>query len=433
MRILILDNFIGNMGDAAIVLAMQEALRSTFGSDTDIHICFCGTTADPGIYAKLYPEVSFTRTLWNAYSDGSSLKRYDLLRRLFRRSTPQRFLLQARLSQWQIPNILLSAAESDLLHEFHAADLLVVAGGAALSTSWTAPGIRLGRVAQYDVAAVLGKPLAFYAHSFGPFTSDDPLPVMLKPHLDRAIAVLCRDADSFQVVRERIGVSGSNVHQTIDAALLLTPRAPIHNMFPPQRQPLRVGFCVHEWHWLGAADPKAMQKNFEGRMAEVCERLIKRGDIEVIFISTHQKVDDNPRDEAVVARIISLLPEDSRVHAHHIQGFVHPQEFSYLMGQCDLVVSSRFHGAILSMLGGAPVINLAYEPKTVGLLRQIGLDDWAMSMGDSCADEVFSKVEGMLANYAAMDARREAALKQARNVAQRNGDLLREAMLRDIA
>ncbi len=428
LRILILDNFVGNMGDAAIALAMQQSLKETFGAQTEVHYCFCGVDSDPGIFAQLYPEIHFVSTLWNAIGDWITAQRNPWLR-LLRKTSAQRFVRQATFRRKGLPVQLLFGPERALFEEYVQADLILVTGGAPLCTSWTIPRLRRPRAAQYQVALTLGKPLVFYTQSVGPFTPEDTLPDMLRDPMQRADAVLCRDAESVRTVRERVGVETDNVHLTIDEVLLMSPRAPEVPLLPARQRPLRIGICVHKWHWLGHADPEAKQQEFEARIVSVSRSLLKRGDVELVYVTTHQKFDGAiVSDEDVSERIQQQLPAELLPFTHLIRGFVHPQVFASVMGECDLVITSRLHGGILSLVGGAPIVALSYEPKTLGLMQQIGLTDWTLSMWDSTAEEIYAQATEMLDNLPLVEEKLRAAMAEARRLALQNRTIVAKVM-----
>lgn len=428
LRVLILDNFVGNMGDAAIALAMQQSFKETFGAETQVHFCFCGVGSDPGIFAQLYPEIHFVSTLWNAIGDWITAQRNPWLR-LLRKTSAQRFVRQAKLHSRGLPGQLLFGPERALFAEYVHADLIVITGGAALCTSWTIPRLRRPRAAQYAAALTLGKPLVFYAQSVGPFTSEDTLPDLLRDPMQRADAVLCRDAESVRIVREKVGVETDNVHLTIDEVLLMSPCVPDIPLLPPQQRPLRIGICVHKWHWLGHTDPEAKQREFEARMVAVSRQLLERGDVELVYVTTHQKFDGAiVSDEDVSERIQQQLPAELLPLTHRIRGFVHPQIFAHVMGECDLVITSRLHGGILSLVGGAPIVALSYEPKTLGLMEQIGLTDWTLSMWDSSAEEIYAQAKKMLDDLPGVEEKLRVAMAEARRLALQNRTIVAKVM-----
>lgn len=428
-RILITDNVVVNAGDAAILLAMQASFNATFGPHTQVECIYWGPPPVYDTYRRLYPELQLLPTISNA-AVNYPVPAWNLPARFIRKSACWRLLQAARASREGRRYPFLLPAERRLLSAFEKADLVVVTGGASLSTCWTLPHARAERICQYEIARVLGKPLAFYAMSIGPFAAEDPLPDMLRPYLEEAIAVLCRDDAAMQVVRQRIQVTTPNVHRTIDEALLLEPRVPSRALVPPRKRARRIGVCVHQWHWLGDADPDARQRDFEARMARVCQALLEEGDTDLIFITTHQGVEGIHRDDAVSARIQAQLPEHLRSQAHVTQDFVHPQEFAHIMGECDLVISSRLHGAIMSLVGGTPVVALAYEPKTRGLMRQLDLEDCVLEMGAASTEEILALACNLLKDPPATRHRFATAAQKGRTLAQRNCQILKEALAR---
>ena len=343
-RCLILDNVQNNMGDAAIALAMTSSLKETFGDDSIIKICYCGVTADPGEFTSHYPELNFTRTLWHAVYDGSSPNR-TIWSTIVRKSAAYRLPLQAKLSSFGLPNMLLLPGEKELLDEFREADVVVVSGGGFLNTSWTPPSRRSLRIGEYKTALNLKIPLVFYAQSFGPFAENDPFSKQLLPVLRKASAVLCRDLESVDILTNYIGVDTNNIITTIDEALLLHSRPPSRELSPAKIKPLRIGICVHQWLWEKAENGVELQSEFERKIAQASRKLLEQGNVEIALISTHQGiVRALHSDEEVVTRIYYQIPELLRTNVHIVEGFVHPAEFAHFMGHCDLVISSRLHG-----------------------------------------------------------------------------------------
>jgi colanic acid/amylovoran biosynthesis protein len=427
LQILILDNVQCNMGDSAILLAMHASFRDEFGSDTVVKSCFCGSTSDPGVYAQHYPEMNLIRPLWHALYDWYTPK-WKVWSKIVRRTAPKRFEMQAKLHQRRVPFSTLFGQERELFREFVKSDLIVVSGGAVLSTSWTAQSLRPHRIAEYHAALELGKPLVFYAASYGPFEDQDDLPDLLKAVMERSAAVICRDANALKIVEERIGVKTANVHKTIDEAILLQPRTLSRNYVPEKSLPVRVGLVAHKWHWSGHEDRKAKQAEFESRIAHVCREILSEYDTDMVFITSHPEVPKAMFVEVdVPRRIKELLPDELKPRVHVVTEFIHPQEFAGLMGQCDLVLSSRMHGGVLSLAGGAPLLALSYEPKTRGFLEQIGLEDWMLSMGESSAEEILKKARWMLDNRVECRKRRDIAVEKARSIALQNRKIVRDA------
>jgi len=426
-QFLVTDNVVVNLGDAAILLAMQESLRAEFGPETIMRACFCAVTREAGAFADRYPELTFVPTLWHVVADGAAPR--SVWSSAWRQSARWRFPSQARLAARRLPNLLLHPAELDLLRLYRDADAVLVTGGGLLGSSWTGAGHRHLRIAQYEAALALGKPLVFYAASYGPFRPGDPLPQLLRPVMERAAAVISRDSISTHVLRDQIGLRGANVHETIDEAVLLEPRTPRADLAPPRTRALRFGLAPHRWPWGGVADRAERQRAFEQQMAVVARSLLERYDADVILCTSHPRLPDTLHlEEDVPERIVDMLPQELQERAHPVGGFVHPAEYAAIMGGCDVVISSRLHGAILALAGGAPVIALAYEHKTPGFYEKAGLRDWALSMGDSSPEEILAVADTILSDGLAARERVREAVARARSIARQNRQIVARAL-----
>jgi polysaccharide pyruvyl transferase WcaK-like protein len=59
-----------------------------------------------------------------------------------------------------------------------------------------------------------------------------------------------------------------------------------------------------------------------------------------------------------------------------------PEELMAVYGGLELVVATRLHSVILSVDAGTPPLHLVYErEKGVGIMRRLGLEEWAMMAG----------------------------------------------------
>ena len=46
----------------------------------------------------------------------------------------------------------------------------------------------------------------------------------------------------------------------------------------------------------------------------------------------------------------------------------------------DLFVGSRLHSNIFALTGGVPVLAVAYQDKTFGVMRMLGLEEWTVAI-----------------------------------------------------
>lgn len=69
-----------------------------------------------------------------------------------------------------------------------------------------------------------------------------------------------------------------------------------------------------------------------------------------------------------------------------------------LIASCDVIISSRLHSSIFSMVSEVPFIDLTHHDKNRGFLETAGLEDWSLSYWHLEFDELKRKLQDMLGN-----------------------------------
>ena len=82
-----------------------------------------------------------------------------------------------------------------------------------------------------------------------------------------------------------------------------------------------------------------------------------------------------------------------------------PQEIMDIFSRLDLVVATRFHSALFALISGIPVVSIAYQPKSLGIMRMLKLDRFCVDINTMNSTEILEKVEEILLNPS--DKRRE--------------------------
>lgn len=147
----------------------------------------------------------------------------------------------------------------------------------------------------------------------------------------------------------------------------------------PERPPSLDGeaplalLSVREWG-MGAEGGELNFDSYREAMRAVAEELISRG-WRCTAISTCQGVPQYPVDDSRTAREIF---EGLNVE---IDGSFHtPGQLLERISEADLVISTRMHLAILSLISRTPVVAVAYEPKTLELFKSIDYPDAVVSI-----------------------------------------------------
>lgn len=310
------------------------------------------------------------------------------------------------------------------------ADVVVGAGGTYLNDNYR-PEI-LGRLLELYLATALGKPVVLCGHSIGPFRSR--WYTALAAHtLRRVDRIGVRDAASAALLAG-MRVPRARVERVGDTAFLLRSIDPSQAEaliarewpdFDPGRD--HVSVSVREWAFYGRDDPARARERYLDAVAALCDRLVERYGVRVVFLSTctdlgGYRFDDRLAAEAVRARM--ARPEAARV----VAGELSAEQLIGVFGMMRMHVGTRMHSNILAMMGGTPAVAIAYEFKTTELMRQLGLETYVEDIGTISADGLIARAERLWRERAEVAPRLAAGVARMRAEARRNADRVREIL-----
>jgi colanic acid/amylovoran biosynthesis protein len=228
---------------------------------------------------------------------------------------------------------------------------------------------------EYPFAALLARrPLFLAGHSLGPFNGglSNRLAGML---LGGASNVALREPVSRELI-ERGRLPMKNVTVGADTAWAVPPsertRQPLAWLRErPGERPL-IAITMRE---LAPFDRRLQttQEIYEAAFATLVNTLINNG-YDVVAASTCTSIGDYPRDDRQNAlRVAAIVNRPDRFH-------VAMDEFDdvalgELFADCDLLIGTRLHSAIIAMNFGTPAVALNYEHKSEGVMRQLGLPE----------------------------------------------------------
>lgn len=241
--------------------------------------------------------------------------------------------------------------------------------------------IDLYGVTQFEqafAAMLAGRPVLLAGHSMGPF--DGPVYRWLAGILlDHATCAL-RERESLDTIadaglpRQRLTIGGDTAWLAPSAH---DPHA-LNRWLPtcPAGQPL-VGVTMRN---IGRFSTRlgATQAEYEIALAHLVDDIIASG-YAVAAIATCTTMGGYPADDMGVARsVASRLKLQDRFHM--MVGEPNDVELGQILSACDLVISTRLHGAIIAMNNGTPAITVAYEHKSTGTMQQLGLGELDIGM-----------------------------------------------------
>ena len=379
MKILITNSVPLNGGDQALLQATVKGLRAILPKDDLDLTILC---SDPANCAKYLPEYRFDwdyeRTIFH-YSYTLKEKIKHLFRKLTRRASSRESLFN--------PNMLLaSKAQRRVYRLYQEADLIISSPGGYLHDFYNYED----RARVFQLAFQLDKPVVLLAQSIGPFWKSAQLP-LLKEVLLKMTAIILREKYSFAHFKS-LELESDRVKVTTDVAFALHHFIP--NLYTPKKdKPLKkVAMVFRPWK-----DAPATSEILQKAVA-LCTYLLDQYAIAITFLSTCQGIKDYHDDSIFAKKILaSLKPK------HQASCAIDAEYHDYLSlikayGKFDAYIGMRLHGAIFSMLGGTPAMNIGYEDKTKGIYQFLSLADYQLSYTESAenwqelADHFFTKL-----------------------------------------
>ncbi len=221
----------------------------------------------------------------------------------------------------------------------------------------------------------LKKPYIIFGQSVGPFWKQEGFPD-LKELFEGSRFIHLREAVSLDHLKE-IDFAKDHVQVTNDVAFYLVPS---HALAPKGGDSVKnIILNFREWPY----QPEN-EKNLEKATA-LCSFLINQG-YQLTFLSTCQGIKGYIDDSLFANKIVAELDETQRESCHVIERKLSLRDFIKVLGEQDVYIGMRLHGAILSLLAGIPALNIGYEDKSKGVFSELGLDPYTFRYENNIED-----------------------------------------------
>ena len=374
MKVVVTNAVITNTGDAAILAGIRSSLIEQGVCAAD-EITVLDSNA--AVTRRLYPHLRILQQL-TVQPPGRGRLRRAVTSRL-RRWTARRLLEGSSAVRTVMRSA--PAAWSEYGRAYRAvleADCVVSTGGTYLVDHYDFRA----RALELEIAKDAGKPVILWTQSMGPFEA---------PRARRAIASIIRNADQpfFRDDRSRgywNARGGAAGPETVcpDVAFALVPASP-----GPDAPSARVLLSVREWDRPGPNALPVAREAYESSMLEAARRVREHG-LAPLALSTCQGVRGYHDDAGYAAELFAPLevPVDRDFHT--------PHELIQEIQDARLVITTRMHFAILSLLSGRPTIAIAYEFKTLELFESLGLSRYVISIEDVSPEWIGEAVRAAL-------------------------------------
>ena len=315
-------------------------------------------------------------------------------------------------------------------------DLIVLGGGGLLQDyHGVDPNTLLSRVhwgltffaAFPALATLMRRPFMLCGVGVGPLTSADGMKYT-RLILERADAATVRDADSLHALQTR-GAVTDHVRVTADPAFLIEAaaiergRELLRRAGVPPTASCVIAVAVRHWE-IGVGTDQ-----WQASLAQTLDRLVDAHEAAIVFVPFQSSIEDDLTDDVAVAHEVCGRMRHSAAVAM-CEPDLSPSEVQSVLAACTLVVAMRLHAVILGANAYVPVVALAYDPKVGATMRQLGMGDYLVGLGEATTDSLFQLLTTALAGRAQLQQQLRDALVPLRAAARQNTESVVELLSR---
>lgn len=269
------------------------------------------------------------------------------------------------------------------------ADLVISVPGNFLYSSGAFGLTLLIHLYSLAYAGLLRLPLYIFPQSIGPFKRWWETR-LVKRVLTQARIVMLREPVSLHRLTES-GFGHPRLLQIPDTAFSFKPDLPGALAAEPGAEwlastgiPLTtgkplLGVTLINWQAQNPAFSALQQANYEAAVQAVCREFVQQTGGVVIFFTQVTGSVYADRDNIPAARSFSAL-ENLPGQVFQLPQPSAPETLLSAYASMDIFIGSRMHSNIFALLGGVPVLAVAYRHKTIGLMQEMGLANWALEI-----------------------------------------------------
>ena len=288
---------------------------------------------------------------------------------------------------------ILSKDRKNTLKSYADADIIVSCGGGFLHDSFGGIfmthlyGIFFGKF-------VLNKPTVIYAQSIGPFKSKFYCEIT-KFVLEKLDMVLLREELSYKLMKE-INLKNKNYYITADAAFLspICSQGRIKEIYNRENIDLDkklVGVSVRFWNFPKSKNPEQLFEKYKHAVASLCDNLIEKYNVDIIFISMVSGKGKFDSDSTVANDIVFIMKNKDRVKV--VPNIYNHKEIKGVISKFDMFVGTRMHSNIFATSSFVPTYAISYLYKTEGIMKMIGQGKWVCKIEEIDEKKLVKEIE----------------------------------------
>jgi polysaccharide pyruvyl transferase WcaK-like protein len=269
-------------------------------------------------------------------------------------------------------------------------DIIILVEGSCYMDTWTTALLR-AFLTSTKLAASMHKPIIAYAVDVGELSSTNLK--LLKKEADKTDFILTRSRTAADTLK-KWGITAPIQH-TADCAFSFFPgnndSSFLNSQWPEASKKLLVGFALvnyflwpvviklfgkkknsYRWpyYFSTSKERTARTEQFVSGFAKEIEKIIEKFDCYIPLICMEQL------DESFAEKIFGSVSYEKRKRIKIFSsGKYNASRMTGLLRSLNLLVTSRYHGCVLAMQAGIPIIAIGHDLRLKVLFHEIGLID----------------------------------------------------------
>jgi len=248
------------------------------------------------------------------------------------------------------------------------------------------------------LSKILKKPLMIYGPSMGPFKSlyrnrlrkyllNKADIISLRDHISQKYLselklkhpLIYLSADS--AFQDKIKFNEEKIKEIMKSEKIIASPDTVHGPL------IGITPTGERWNFPQAKDPKKEQQTYNQTMAKTIDYLINKFKATIVFFP---QLYGNSSDIPLIKDIIKLVDNPLAVKILSPQWDSETQQA--IIAHLDLFIGNRYHSIIFSLNQNIPVVGLAYEHKSTGVMQAAKLDDFVIQINDLTYDTLIEKI-----------------------------------------
>lgn len=226
--------------------------------------------------------------------------------------------------------------------------------------------------------AARGVPVFFMPQAWGPFSSRE-LANITRQIVDASTVCFVRDTTSMRMMEEVLGTNNNKIRFAHDVAWnFVGAKRSVGEQFLRRaglrrnEHALTVAVTPNGWLYE-TTEGTGAQNQYVRFLLDIVKHLCSTHDAQVVLVS-HELAPPKGRDDRMLyTLLLDLL--DGKWPVGHVDADMSAAEVKSVIGNCDLLVASRYHALIAALSQGIPVATIGWSHKYEELLKEVDLSE----------------------------------------------------------